>query len=367
MKICMLVFGAIDYSVALCFALSEYCDVDLYIGTYHLNEADPSILHVLGGKVKVFTYTDYRNRDVRNLFVYRDLWTAIEERHYDIIHFQEYGPPWAIPSWRVCKRVPTVMTVHDPYQHGGLPVLLKVYQEVLQRLFVSKAWKVIVHGTLLREHVLRLYSNKSSDDVIALPHGDFSILKHWDECDISATELTKTILFFGYIRRNKGLDYLLQAEPIIRQSLSDFRIVIAGKCDEWDRYAKLIQSGAKITVINDFIPNKSVPRYFREASLVVLPYLSATQSGVIALAYSFGKPVVASRVGSIPEVVKEGETGLLVEPANTEALAEAIVRLLSDENLLTEMGKNAARYCEEHLAWPVIARKTIEYYKGMLK
>jgi glycosyltransferase involved in cell wall biosynthesis len=78
-----------------------------------------------------------------------------------------------------------------------------------------------------------------------------------------------------------------------------------------------------------------------------LPYISASTSGILMTAYVFGKPVVATRVGSLPEYVEDGVTGLLVPPADVEQLADTIIWLLSDEALCHRMGENAARWADE--------------------
>jgi len=122
----------------------------------------------------------------------------------------------------------------------------------------------------------------------------------------------------------------------------------------------------KFCVINKYIPSREVGVIFEKASVVVLPYREASQSGVIPIAYAFGKPVVATRVGSIPEVVKDGKTGILVPPEDPDALAEAIIFLLKNEVKRKEMGKEAKNYGEEELSWDKAAKKTFLLYKKLI-
>jgi len=362
-------FGTIDYSVAIANALSKHCEIDLYCSKYHLEQKDSSILNVLKGKenVKTFCYGKYRIRNVRNILVNYKLCKNIKNRHYDVIHFQEYGTPWMFLFWRICGKCPLVMTVHDPYQHQDLPIIQKVYQDFMQRVFVNRAEKIIVHGQLLKKHILERYPRKTAHNVHVLHHGDFSIMKHWNTMNKVTDSKQKIILFFGAVRRNKGLEYLLKAEPIIRKSLKDFKIIIAGKCDEWHRYQKFITDDAQVTAINNYIPNEELPKYFNEASIVVLPYISATQSGIVPLAFTFGKPVIATSVGAIPEIVENGKTGILVEPRNEKALAYAIIKLLLDDDLREKMSRNAIKCCNERLSWDSIARKTVKIYDEVIQ
>jgi glycosyltransferase involved in cell wall biosynthesis len=114
---------------------------------------------------------------------------------------------------------------------------------------------------------------------------------------------------------------------------------------------------------NRYIPDSEVPIFFRRASIVVLPYIEATQSGIIPIAYAFGKPVIASRVGDIPDVIESEKTGILVESGNSKVLANAMIRLLTNEQLRNEMGFNARRKMETELSWRIIAGRTVEVYR----
>jgi glycosyltransferase involved in cell wall biosynthesis len=142
----------------------------------------------------------------------------------------------------------------------------------------------------------------------------------------------KIILFFGYIRAYKGLDLLLRATALVLRQ-QKIRLLIAGEFyGEEEKYRNLIselQLHDHVTVVSDFIPNEKVKYYFSASDCVVLPYRSATQSGIVQTAYQFSTPVIASRIGGIPEVVHDGISGLLVEPDNVEALAAAILRFYS--------------------------------------
>src|SRR5512146_668340 len=89
----------------------------------------------------------------------------------------------------------------------------------------------------------------------------------------------------------------------------------------------------RFLVLNDRICDEQRAELFRNASVVVLPYIEASQSGVVPLAYQYGKPVVATHVGGLPEAVENGRTGLVVPPRDERALASAILRLLGDAEL----------------------------------
>src|SRR5690606_19052123 len=100
-----------------------------------------------------------------------------------------------------------------------------------------------------------------------------------------------------------------------------------------------------------------------QASIVVLPYIEATQSGVIPIAYAYGKPVIASRVGGLPNIVVDNETGFLVEPRSAEQIAERIIFLLQNPQERKRMGDSAYSYAMTELSWDRIADSTMKVYK----
>jgi glycosyltransferase involved in cell wall biosynthesis len=141
------------------------------------------------------------------------------------------------------------------------------------------------------------------------------------------------LLFFGAVRPYKGLDLALQALAQVDRSL-DARLVVAGRF--WEpraRYDSLIESlglGDRVDIRDGYIPNDEVALLFAATDGVVLPYRSATQSGVAQLAFAYGKPVVATRVGGLPAAVEHGRTGFLVPADNAFAFARAVERLATD-------------------------------------
>jgi glycosyltransferase involved in cell wall biosynthesis len=164
----------------------------------------------------------------------------------------------------------------------------------------------------------------------------------------------KIILFFGLVRHYKGLDTLLQAMPAIHAALgSEVHLIVAGEFyqpeAEYRQTIADLHLEEIVTLHNHYIPNEDVALYFRAADVLALPYRSATQSGVIQVAYHFGLPVISTRVGGLPEVVDEGHTGFLVEPENPARLADAIIRFFRFENYATMRG--AARAAGERFSW----------------
>jgi len=138
----------------------------------------------------------------------------------------------------------------------------------------------------------------------------------------------KVILYFGYVRAYKGLDTLIEATGILKTKMTDFQVIAVGESYESvEKYQILIQKFEIDDVFrweNQYIPDDQVKLYFSAADVVALPYHSATQSGIIPIAYHFNKPVVATRVGGLPEVVIEGKTGFITTPGDSLELARVL-------------------------------------------
>jgi glycosyltransferase involved in cell wall biosynthesis len=145
----------------------------------------------------------------------------------------------------------------------------------------------------------------------------------------------RVILYFGYIREYKGVKYLVQAMKAITQRLH-VQCLICGEFYEGrEEVFDLIKNsdlGQVIRVYDQFIPNESVHQYFCAADLIVLPYISATQSGVVQIAYHYDRPVLVTDVGGLPEVVTEGKTGYIVPSRNPEAILGAVLRYYGERD-----------------------------------
>ena len=142
----------------------------------------------------------------------------------------------------------------------------------------------------------------------------------------------KIILFFGYVRKYKGLDILIEAFPKILEVHQDTFLLIVGEFyDSQHTYLEQIKKyniGHKVKVINKFVPNEEVSKYYSISDVVVLPYKSATQSGILNIAYGFKKPVIATNVGGLAEFIVQGKTGLIVKPNSADALANGYFEFL---------------------------------------
>lgn len=166
----------------------------------------------------------------------------------------------------------------------------------------------------------------------------------------------KLLLFFGFVREYKGLRYLIQAMHAIREQLDDITLLVVGAFgSDKEDYLRLIEQNQVqdcIEVIDGYTPDNEVEVYFSACDMVVLPYESATQSGIVQIAYGFQKPVLVTSVGGLPDVVTDNSTGYVVEPRNPRQLADAVVRFYQDgmeETFVENVKKEAHRFSWDRL------------------
>jgi len=142
------------------------------------------------------------------------------------------------------------------------------------------------------------------------------------------------LLFFGLIRPYKGLNHLIEAMPAIIEGTGARLLVVGEFYEDSAPYHKLAEKlgvSDRIGFVDRYIANEEVAAYFNAADLVMLPYISATQSAIAQVAVAFDRPMIATRVGGLPEVVSEGKTGFIVPPADPAAMAGAVARFFGEE------------------------------------
>lgn len=171
----------------------------------------------------------------------------------------------------------------------------------------------------------------------------------------------KVILFFGYIRKYKGLNYLIDAMPEILKKINLKLLVVGEFYDDENKYMEQIKSlnlKESIKVISDFVPDTNVKYFFSACDVAVLPYSDATQSGIIQIAYHYDKPVIATDVGGLAEVVRNDETGFIIEPKSSKAVAEAVIKFY-EEDLEEKFSKNASEE-KKKFTWEEFTSKISE-------
>lgn len=362
MRIMLLIDWFIYYAVELANAMAETQEVMLITRDHNFefsSEEDPlsldEFLKITLDQRVIHERLRYPRGSPRNLSEIMRVNRAIQSFDPHVVHLQQTTDWRLFLLFSIFRERETVLTVHDVRRHRGEEA---GWQGIVERLNKRTAKKIIVHGQRLKEE---LQNTAKKRRIGVIPLGALHIYKKWDAGDTFEKE--KTLLFFGRLSKYKGIEVLLQAQPLIMKALPEARMVIAGRDSSAGSYRKIIDARRNILFYDKFISNREVPRLFRQSSVAVLPYTEASQSAVIGLAYAFGKPVVVTRVGSLPEMVEHGKTGLIIPPHDPEALTDAVVTILKDKDLQTRMGECAYRKACTELSWKTIAEKTLGFYR----
>jgi glycosyltransferase involved in cell wall biosynthesis len=256
----------------------------------------------------------------------------VARERFDLLLFSWWHPFFA-PAFGTIARVarrrsatPVCFLCHNAIPHERTRI-----DRALLRYAYGPAGAFIVHSRQDRDDLQRLCPGAT---VLENPHPTYDVFSAERPTDDQARERLalagkRVLLFFGFVRAYKGLDVLLDAVAGLDPRAGYHLLIVGEFYESRDKYAARLEHLAargQLTLIDRYVPNEDLPLYFAAADLVMVPYLAATQSGVIQIAYAFGKPVVATTVGGIPEVVTPDRTGYLVPPGDAPALAATVRR-----------------------------------------
>lgn len=347
---------AFEMAKALSLKAEIMCVISTYVSNKHkwLSWAD----NEKGVKIReVKTYNSTTEFILKsfNLLTYLNVVCAINHFAPDMI----YSPmthPWEKFIIPYCKCKLTVQTIHDVILHKGEDTLKFRLKRIL---LTYRSGKYVILSNSLKIHLVN--RGVKDSDILVIPH---AIFKGYSLTQNIIEDYTfyNRFLFFGRIIEYKGIEVLLEAMKQIAQRIPSAKLLIVGSGD-MSPYQTVIQACINSLELHiGWIEDNQVENYFKRIDFVVLPYIHGSQSGVIPLAYAFGKPIIATRVGGIPEQVEEGKTGILIQPGNVEELENEICGLLTDSTRLNKLKKN----CYEHAVidtWDSSAKVLIDCIK----
>ena len=247
---------------------------------------------------------------------------------------------------------------HDPIPHSGVPYL----RRVRYLRYYRKMPEVIVLSRLFLPVATEQYGHPA-DRVYYMPHGRMQqyVTGGAVEPMIQSPD-TVNFLFFGYAVAYKGLHVLAEAYRKVAEKLPGVTLTVASAGD-FSPYAEEFASLPRTTLYLRYIDGEEIPRFFSSPRLVaVLPYLDATQSGVIPIAMEYGGPVVATRTGGLLEQLHDGRIGVLCEAGDADSLADAMIRIATDP---AEYARQS-RLIRERLAdleWPKVTADLLAQLK----
>ena len=243
------------------------------------------------------------------------------------------------------KKIKKVKVIHDAKVHKGED---NIFNKLLSWIDIKLSDELIVLSEFSKNQLQQRIGNKRK--IVVIPHANFSIYNNINTTSTASTDLYYKIGFFGRINKYKGLDVLLKAFCMLVKESKKYKLLIAGN-GEISNYLNDFQKLENNLELNiKWIADEEIASLINKVDVVVLPYTEASQSGVIPLAFSLGKPVIASNVGGIPEQVPTN-TGILVPPNDPNALLNAIKDMYKNPTKMHVMGNYAKKYAIDFLSW----------------
>lgn len=274
-----------------------------------------------------------------------------------------FVPGYAHIAHRMKKHCRVITLIHNAIPHEP-----RFFDQPLASLLFKQSDGFIVMSKNVEEDLLKL---RPQAKYMYNPHPLYDHFGKKIEKEEACRKLSlpadkRTLLFFGLIRDYKGVDLLIKAMDELEDH---YQLVIAGESyGSFDKYQALIDQSAaraRIHVYNRYISDEEIPLFFSAADALVLPYRSATQSGVVSIAYHYDLPMVATPVGDFPQSIGRPQTGIVVPEISSGALANGITTLFKPENQ-TLFPANIARE-KTALSWETLTEKLTRFISGIGK
>ena len=335
-------FSDCDVNLVNILVKKHHVTYGVFITNTNSNYSKDELKLLLDNKVIFYPIiTDFRRRDPRNIKTFYKLILLIKREKFDLIFMNDYEDIYFMLLFSlIINKNKIIFGLHDVVSHSGWKSgsLLKITKS----WFLSK-FKFFLTFSAEQASVLKKRFPKTKVFDIPLALKDFGAKNHQ-----SLPDRIISFLFFGNIETYKGLDILLKAVKELSQKYDNFRLVVAGRCADWDIiYKPLVDNNKKITELIRFIENDEIPLIFSEAHYLILPYKDVTQSGPLMIAYNYAVPVIASNLDGFKEFIKEGESGYLFEANNIKALERVLEdAILRDEVEYTNLQKKVSLYAQ---------------------
>jgi glycosyltransferase involved in cell wall biosynthesis len=281
-------------------------------------------------------------------------------RAADVVHYQWLGLE-ELTSRLLPRARPRVFTAHDVVPREPRRGQFAAFRRIAQAMDA-----VVVHSDHGAER-LRSSLGVPAERIRVIPHGAFEHLTRLPERPLP-DELARVegpvILFFGYLSRYKGVDVLLSAFAAVEGA----ELWVAGvpRVDMDELRALAARAPGTVRFLPRFVADEELPALFRRADVVALPYREIDQSGVLYTALAFGRPLVVTRVGGLPELADRHGAAVAVPPDDPEALGEALARLVADPGERARLAEAAARVAREEYSWEASARRHLELYRELV-
>ncbi|MBE3556563.1 MAG: glycosyltransferase family 4 protein [Firmicutes bacterium] len=283
----------------------------------------------------------------------------------DLLHAHDWTVALTTRALKHLWHRPLIATIHatEAGRNGGLSSPLNRYIDAVERMLTYEATRVIVCSRAMVAEVQALF-HVPEEKLAVIPNGVSLV----EQNEFPMAHSTATVLYMGRLTYEKGIHVLIDAIGQIRHFFPDVQLLIAGD----GPYRAQLEAQAKATLdpqqvrFIGWVNGRQKSALLSQAAIAVVPSLYEP-FGIVALEeMGAALPVVASRVGGLPEVIEEGVTGLLVPPGDSTALAEALTTLLRQPKWCETLGRAGRLRVLQHFSWHTVARETLQLYDSFL-
>jgi glycosyltransferase involved in cell wall biosynthesis len=291
-----------------------------------------------------------------NLQLQREIIKFTTQLKPNIIHLNNFLD-FNFLYFLVKNKIKTLQTIHDPFPHSGENSLRKRMIRRINYFFISK--KVLLNKSQKENFLKKNKINEKSVFISSL--GTYDYLKLFKKSEIKH-ENSNMILFFGRISPYKGIEELCNAVLDLSLEIPTIQLTVAGAGDFWFDITPF-QNHPNFQFINRYITLEEMVELFENARFIVCPYRDATQSGVVLSALGLNKPVIATDIGGIPEIIENKRNGLLIKPNDLEMLKKAIKELFTNNTLLDSLEKQISQSNKDGItSWERIVHNLQIFY-----
>lgn len=365
MKVALIAPGPEDHAISCANGLAQHADVLMAVPKRFYGDLqewiDPAV------DLRMLDWP--RTLSLANVRLLWDLTRQLRQWQPDVIHILSNTTVWlnaALPFLRAVA--PVVVTVHDVTVHPG-DHDTKRLPDWGARMMARGAGDLVVHGANLRRAAMQRF-DRPVDRVHIVPHPAISRYADLAQREGFAPAPPNgqfRLLMFGRMFHYKGVIDLIRAEALLGDRVPDLTITLAGRGDDAWVMRALMGDPDRYDVRHRFIPDAEVAQLFLDADAVVLPYSEASQSGVLFVAATFGKPVIVTNVGDLGPTVHKSGIGLVVPPEDADALANAIEQLWRDPDLCRTLGDCAANWAANTVSGAAVGAESVGLYERILQ
>ncbi|RLD45102.1 MAG: hypothetical protein DRJ10_00680 [Bacteroidetes bacterium] len=275
------------------------------------------------------------------------------------------------------KKILYIHETEKRQQKGG-----EGLEDRIMSFFTKKMYRIYyVHGANMKSDLVKKGYLQSKISIV--DHGIYDFFdriadKKLEE-KFSVRNGNSTILFFGELREDKGLDQMEKIYELVSKNNVEFNLVIAGKKNnnretnkgDWNKRLDLIldnlRKKSNVFLFDYYIPDSAVAYLFRNTDILILPYNSATQSGVLLTGLYFNTIPVAYNVGELNRIIKNNTTGFIVEKDNIDDFVDSVVKLLKNRELLSEFKSKLSENNKNHLTWKMVCKTVVRDINQLVK